>query len=141
MFCRARRHPGELPETVQGIIAARLDSLAAEKAAALADAAVLGKTFWVGALESIGGVDGGAADRLHALQRKEFVRRERRGSVAGETEFVFAHLLVRDVAYAQIPRGRASGEAPARGALDRVRSRRAEDLASRSRTTTLRRSS
>jgi tetratricopeptide (TPR) repeat protein len=42
---------------------------------------------------------------LHALGRKEFVRRERRSSVAGEEQYTFLHVLVRDVAYGQIPRG------------------------------------
>jgi tetratricopeptide (TPR) repeat protein len=42
--------------------------------------------------------------QLHALQQKEFVQRARRSSVAGETEFAFKHVLVRDVAYGQIPR-------------------------------------
>ena len=99
---RARRMAGELPETVQGIIAARLDSLPAEEKRLLLDAAVFGKTFWVGALQAED-----AEARLHALQRKEFVRRERRSSVAGEAEYLFTHLLVRDVAYAQIPRADA----------------------------------
>ncbi len=45
---------------------------------------------------------------LHALERKEFVRRERRSSVAGETEYAFRHVLVRDVAYGQIPRAARS---------------------------------
>ena len=54
---------------------------------------------------AVDGADRTAAEELlHALQRKEFVRRERRSSVAGETEFSFAHVLVRDVAYGQIPR-------------------------------------
>src|SRR5438128_576706 len=39
-----------LPETVQGIIAARLDSLAPDEKALLQDAAVIGKVFWLGAL-------------------------------------------------------------------------------------------
>ncbi|MFY9579340.1 MAG: AAA family ATPase, partial [Gaiellaceae bacterium] len=95
----------ELPETVQGIIAARLDSLSAEEKALLQDAAVLGKVFWPSALAAIGGVpDSQVEDRLRGLARKEFVRRERRGSIAGETEYAFGHLLVRDVAYNQIPR-------------------------------------
>jgi predicted ATPase len=34
------------------------------------------------------------------------VRRERRSQVSGETEYAFRHVLVRDVAYGQIPRGR-----------------------------------
>jgi len=98
-----------LPETVQGIVAARLDGLAAEEKALLQDASVIGKVFWLGALASM---DGSARwtleERLHSLERKEFVRRERRSSVASENEFAFRHVLVRDVAYGQITRaGRA----------------------------------
>ena len=90
-----------LPETVQGIIAARLDTLQAEEKELLQDAAVMGRTFWLGAL---GGERWTLEDRLHALERKEFVRRERRSAVAGESEFSFRHALVREVAYEQIPR-------------------------------------
>jgi class 3 adenylate cyclase/tetratricopeptide (TPR) repeat protein len=94
-----------LPESVQGIVAARLDALPEDEKALLQDAAVIGKVFWLGAVAVIGGVDRRAAEeRLHSLERKEFVRRERRSSVADENEYVFRHLLVRDVAYSQIPR-------------------------------------
>jgi class 3 adenylate cyclase/tetratricopeptide (TPR) repeat protein len=93
-----------LPESVQGIIAARLDALQPEEKALLQDAAVVGKVFWLGALTD-GGERGELEQRLHGLERKEFVQRARRASVAGETEFAFKHLLVRDVAYGQIPRG------------------------------------
>src|SRR6266545_1270881 len=102
-----RREGAELPlpETIQGIVAARLDGVAAEEKALLQDASVLGKVFWSGALASIGGVDRfSVGERLHTLERKEFVRRERRSSVADEEEYSFGHTLVRDVAYAQIPR-------------------------------------
>ncbi len=95
----------ELPETVQGIIAARLDALPSEEKELVQDAAVLGRVFWLGALEAVGAVDPHAAsERLHALERKEFVRRERRATVVGESEYAFVHLLLRDVAYSQIPR-------------------------------------
>jgi class 3 adenylate cyclase/tetratricopeptide (TPR) repeat protein len=95
-----------MPESVQGIVAARLDGLPEEEKALLQDAAVLGKIFWLGAAAEIGGLDRRQAEeRLHELERKEFVRRERRPSVADESEFAFRHLLVRDVAYGQIPRG------------------------------------
>jgi class 3 adenylate cyclase len=87
-----------LPENVQGIVAARLDLLTTEEKSLLQDAAVIGRVFWPSAL-------GAGEDRLHSLVRKEFVRRERRSSIAGEPEYSFAHALVRDVAYAQIPRG------------------------------------
>ena len=49
-------------------------------------------------------LDGAILERLHALERKEFIRRERRSSVTGQDEFAFRHALVRDVAYGQIPR-------------------------------------
>jgi len=88
---------GALPETVQGIIAARLDSLAAGEKALLQDAAVMGKVFWLGAL-------GATEQQLHVLRQKEFVQRARRSSVEGEIEYAFKHVLVRDVAYGQIPR-------------------------------------
>jgi len=94
-----------LPETVQGLIAARLDLLPPGEKALLQDAAVLGKTFWSGALSSLGSGDGVHLDeRLHSLERKQFIRRERHSTVKGETEHSFTHILVRDVAYSQIPR-------------------------------------
>ena len=94
-----------LPESVQGIVAARLDALPDQEKALLQDMAVIGKVFWLGAAVKIGGLERFAAeDLLHRLERKEFVRRERRSSVGAETEYAFQHLLVRDVAYAQIPR-------------------------------------
>jgi predicted ATPase/class 3 adenylate cyclase len=94
-----------LPETVQGIIAARLDALSAEEKALIQDAAVIGKIFWSGALAAMNELQRWTVEeRLHALERKEFVRRERRSSVATETEYAFRHVLVRDVAYGQVPR-------------------------------------
>lgn len=48
--------------------------------------------------------DDSIAEILHGLERKGFVRRERRSAVAGETEYAFRHVLVREVAYGQVPR-------------------------------------
>jgi class 3 adenylate cyclase/tetratricopeptide (TPR) repeat protein len=94
-----------LPESVQGIIAARLDGLPADDKGLLQNAAVLGRVFWEGAIASLAGLDRREVEqRLHGLERREFVRRERRPSVAGMNEYSFRHLLVRDVAYSQIPR-------------------------------------
>jgi class 3 adenylate cyclase len=98
-----------LPESVQGLIAARLDALPIEEKLLLQDAAVVGKVFWLGALERIGGRERRDTELLlHGLERKEFVRRERRSSVGDENQYVFSHLLVRDVAYSQIPRAARS---------------------------------
>jgi class 3 adenylate cyclase/tetratricopeptide (TPR) repeat protein len=87
-----------LPESVQGIIAARLDLLPPDEKELLQNASVLGKVFW------LGGLDNASEERLHGLERKGFVQRARRSSVANETEYTFRHLLVRDVTYSQIPR-------------------------------------
>src|SRR3954468_12384677 len=87
-----------LPETVQGLIAARIDGLAPAEKALLQDASVVGKVFWPGALP------GADEQILHALERKEFIRRDRRSAIAGETQYAFLHALVRDVGYGQIPR-------------------------------------
>src|SRR5207245_11499091 len=88
-------HP--VPETTQGRSAAGLDSLAPAEKGLRQNAAGIGKVFWLGAL--------GATEReLHALRQKEFVQRAGRSSVEGQTEFAFKHVLVRDVAYGQIPR-------------------------------------
>ena len=90
-----------LPESLQGIIAARLDGLQLEEKELLRDAAVVGKVFWIGALQR---EPTEAAAVLHSLTRKAFVRQQRRSSVEGESEYAFAHALVRDVAYGQIAR-------------------------------------
>ena len=69
------------------------------------DAAVIGKVFWTSALAAL--AEGGRwtlEEALHVLERKQFVRRERRSSVGGETQYAFLHLVIRDVAYGQIPR-------------------------------------
>ena len=94
-----------LPETVQGIIAARLDGLSADEKAVLQDAAVLGRVAWLGGICAVGDRDRATTDELaYRLDRKQLIRRERRSSIAGETEFAFAHTLIRDVAYGQLTR-------------------------------------
>jgi len=90
-----------MPESLQGIIAARIDGLPQAEKDLLRDAAVVGKVFWTGAFTRDANQ---AAAILHALERKGFVRRQKRTSVAGQAEFAFAHALVRDVAYGQIAR-------------------------------------
>jgi predicted ATPase/class 3 adenylate cyclase len=100
-----RRVP--VPESVQGIIAARLDALAPEEKELLQEASVVGRTFWLGALAGQAGRERAYVEKIvHGLDRKEFVRRERRATMEDEVEYSFRHALVRDVAYAQIPRAR-----------------------------------
>jgi tetratricopeptide (TPR) repeat protein len=97
------------PDNVQALIAARLDMLPAAGKALVQDAAVAGRVFWSGALASLAGTREPAVRAgLAELEAKELVRRVRPSSVKGQAEYSFSHGLVRDVAYAQLPRaGRA----------------------------------
>jgi predicted ATPase len=98
-----------LPETVQALIAARLDTLAPQHKTLLQDAAVFGKVFWLGAVAAMGGVGQEEVRvELAQLQRKELIRAARLSAVEGELEYSFWHALIRDVAYAQIPRASRS---------------------------------
>ena len=94
-----------IPETVQAVIAARLDTLPAEGKALLQDAAVVGTVFWVGAVAFVSGLDERSVENgLRTVAQKELLRPVRISSVKGEAEYSFRHLLIRDVAYQQIPR-------------------------------------
>ena len=126
--------PDELPESVHGIIAARLDTLSVDERAFVHDAAVVGRTAWVGAVCALSGTDAGQMDDvLHGLERKQLLRRVRHSSLQDEVEVVFAHALVQDVAYAQISRpDRARKHEHAAAWIERsagVRDDRAELLA------------
>jgi class 3 adenylate cyclase/tetratricopeptide (TPR) repeat protein len=120
-----------LPPGVQGLIAARLDTLTAERKRMLHDAAVVGKVFWSGAVADMGG-HGEAEVRavLHELARTELIRPARRSSMAGQAEYCFAHALIREVCYAQIPRaGRAECHQRAAAWIEAVAGDRAADYA------------
>ena len=94
-----------LPDSIQTLIAARLDTLPPEGRALLQDAAVVGTVFWSGALFAIGGRDPAATEAtLGELARRAFIRAASRSSVAGEGEYAFWHTLTREVAYGQLPR-------------------------------------
>jgi class 3 adenylate cyclase/tetratricopeptide (TPR) repeat protein len=94
-----------VPQTVQLLIGARLDTLPPDHKALVQDAAVAGKVFWRGLVASMGGLDQArTTDMLHELVRREFVRPSRTSTIGGEEEFAFWHVLVQDVAYGQIPR-------------------------------------
>ena len=97
--------PVPFPESIQAIIAARLDTLSSEQKQLLQDASVVGKVFWSGALSFMAGIDERVVKQvLHELTRKELVRPARASSVRDQVECSFWHILIRDVAYGQIPR-------------------------------------
>ena len=119
------------PDSVQALIAARLDTLSPERKSLLQDAAVVGKVFWAGTLAAMGDQDVREAElALHELSRKELVRPARRSSMEGEHEYAFWHVLVRDVAYGQIPRAdRARRHRAAAAWLEAKAGERVEDQA------------
>jgi DNA-binding SARP family transcriptional activator len=94
-----------IPDSLQAVIAARLDSLSPELKAVASDAAVVGEVFWSGGLASMGDIDLAEVEaRLQRLVDHDVVRRRRTTTVARQAEYEFLHVLVRDVAYGQIPR-------------------------------------
>ena len=120
-----------MPAGLQGLIAARLDTLSQDRKQLLQDAAVVGKVFWSGAVAEIGERDHkDVSEALHELSRKELIRPARASSMAGETEYAFYHALVRDVCYAQIPRAsRAERHVRAASWIEEVAAERVEDHA------------
>ena len=65
----------DVPRTIQGLLAARLDLLAADEKEVLQDAAVVGRTFWLGALEQLRGHDRDQPRRRPGQPRGEGARR------------------------------------------------------------------
>jgi class 3 adenylate cyclase/tetratricopeptide (TPR) repeat protein len=92
-----------VPSAIKALISARLDTLPAAERTALQLAAVFGKTFWRGGLESLG-ADPQLAALLESLEQKDFVRGQPGSQFRGDSEYAFKHDLIRDVAYETLPR-------------------------------------
>jgi class 3 adenylate cyclase len=94
----------ELPTTIRELVSARLDALPAVERTVMLDAAVVGKTFWRGALERM--AEGGADlwEVLDSLESRDLIRREPFSWIEGEEQFSFKHVMIREVAYATLPR-------------------------------------
>jgi class 3 adenylate cyclase len=96
--------PGfDVPDSVQAVLAARIDLLAEAEKAALQAAAVIGRTFWTGPMYELVAP---AKPNVGVLEEREFVRRRPGSSLPGEREYVIKHALTREVAYESLPRGR-----------------------------------
>lgn len=96
---------GQLPDTVQAVLAARLDSLEPFERRVVQHAAVVGRTFWEGSLLSLAESEGQDLRRtLGALQEKDILAPGFEGRLAGERELAFKHVLIRDVAYGLLPK-------------------------------------
>jgi len=93
----------ELPVTVREAIAARIDAMPPDARGAVLAAAIIGKTFWRGILGAVARIDN-IDEALGILEARDLIRRDPASQVAGDTQFTFKHMLIREVAYATVPR-------------------------------------
>jgi class 3 adenylate cyclase/tetratricopeptide (TPR) repeat protein len=105
--------PLPLPDTIQGVLAARIDLLSQVEKLVLQSASIIGRTFWVSAiLELTEDLDREIVlktlERLGARDFIEESEKQVRGPVEDEVGFSFKHILIRDVVYSNIPRIRRS---------------------------------
>jgi predicted ATPase/class 3 adenylate cyclase len=91
-----------IPDTLQALIAARIDRLPLEQKTVLRRAAVIGRIFWEGATVELAEELGGVSDVLEVLVLRDFLSREERSTISGETAYRFKHVLIREVAYAAL---------------------------------------
>ncbi|HEV2218093.1 MAG TPA: adenylate/guanylate cyclase domain-containing protein [Candidatus Dormibacteraeota bacterium] len=93
-----------LPDSLVALLSARIDAIPDAEKQVLQEAAVIGKVFWAEPLNRSLGDTVPAA--LLALERRGFVSARAASSLASQPEYSFKHTLVRDVAYASLPKSR-----------------------------------
>ncbi|MEO6496260.1 MAG: tetratricopeptide repeat protein, partial [Solirubrobacteraceae bacterium] len=98
--------PDRLPDTIQAVLAARLDSLEPVERRVVQHAAVVGRTFSLEVLEPIAREENVDLDEVLAvLEDKDILVQERPGgALGGPVELGFRHVLIRDVAYETLPK-------------------------------------
>ncbi len=95
----------EIPDTVHGVLVARIDLLKPLEKRVLQRAAVVGRVFWPSPIARL--LNGEAADVdtvLDHLEERELIQSRLGSSLAGEPEYIFKHVLTREVAYEMLPR-------------------------------------
>ncbi|MGH3063045.1 MAG: AAA family ATPase, partial [Gaiellaceae bacterium] len=86
-----------IPPTIHALLAARLDRLPGEERAVLERAAVIGREFTAGAVNSLSG-DQPVGSTLLSLVRRDLIEPDR-SLISGDDGFRFRHILIRDEAY------------------------------------------
>ena len=92
-----------VPDTVQAVVAARVDLLEAGDKHGLQAASVIGRIFWAGPVYEL--VAEGDPD-LRVLEERDFIRRRSGSSIPGDREYAIKHAVTREVAYASLPKAR-----------------------------------
>ncbi len=98
-----------IPDSVQALIAARIDRLEPEQKRLLQSAALIGRVFWRGALDRLAS-DLDVMSVLDELLTREFVVPEERSTISGDRAFRFKHVLIRDVAYGAMSKAQRAEE-------------------------------
>jgi DNA-binding SARP family transcriptional activator len=125
----ARIDQVEIPDNVQAVILARLELLSPDERRAAQRAAVVGRVFWDGALARLADLED-LDTALRTLVRREFVLERVSSSIQGQQEYVFKHVLIRDVAYASLPRAeRGPAHAETAAWIEETSGERADELA------------
>ncbi len=88
-----------IPDTLQALIAARIDRLPASTKAILQRAAVIGRIFWEDAVLRLSPELDSVEEPLDDLLLRDFVLPEPRSSIRSENAYRFKHVLIREVAY------------------------------------------
>lgn len=96
--------PDRIPDSLQALIAARIDHLSSASKTLLQRASVVGRVFWGGAIAHLSPDLENIDTLLDDLLLREFLLREPRSSISGETAYRFKHLLIREVAYTGLPK-------------------------------------
>ena len=91
--------PERIPDTVQALIAARIDRLDADERRALRRAAVIGRVVLGRARSRTSPRSLDVEPLLESLMLRDFILPESRSSISGETAYRFKHVLIREVAY------------------------------------------
>jgi class 3 adenylate cyclase/tetratricopeptide (TPR) repeat protein len=86
----------EIPVTVQGVIAARLDHLRTQSKRLLQEASVIGRSFPYEILRRITSIHGVIENRFKDLERIDLIRTR---SLYPDLEFTFKHALTQEVGY------------------------------------------
>ena len=88
-----------IPNTLQALIAARIDRLPAIEKRLVQRAALIGRIFWEGALAHLSPELDDIDPHLESLVLRDLVLRESRSTISGERAYKFKHVLIREVAY------------------------------------------
>jgi class 3 adenylate cyclase/tetratricopeptide (TPR) repeat protein len=101
----ADRVDGRIPDTLQALIAARIDRLPRRAKSALQRGAVIGRIFWGGAVDALSPEGEDVETAIDELVGRELITRESRSTISGDQAFRFKHVLIRDVAYSGLSKG------------------------------------